>query len=349
MKKNTTINDIALAAGVSKATVSRYINGNYHLMSEDTRKRIQTIVDVTQYQPSSAARSLKTKRSYLIGVVVSDISTPFTSSLILGISNALDGTGYMPLFVNCNGDAKKEEEYLKIFINRGVDGLLVNSSSYENPYLIELAAKGVPVVLCDRHVKDYSFEIVAHELDVPVLKTLEHLYEQGFSAVYLFTQPLASSSVRLFRYQAFLKNIKAVYGTERPEDFVRHVNINEPSKTREAVAELLKGSGTPAIIGINTMTTIHVLSEMKAMGLRSPYDIGICGTDDWNWKSHADWTSLIEPGITTLGIDSMKVGTLAAERLLKRISDPKTPKEQILLPSELTIRKSTLLRDAEPA
>ena len=95
-----TITDIAAAAGVSKTTVSRYINGQEHLMSEKTRNRLKTVIELLDYHPSDIARSLKSKKTNMIGVVISDITSPFFSAVIVGIGNVLARNHYTPLFVN---------------------------------------------------------------------------------------------------------------------------------------------------------------------------------------------------------------------------------------------------------
>ena len=95
-----TISDIAAAAGVSKTTVSRYINGQEQLMSEKTRNRLKTVIELLDYHPSDIARSLKNKKTNMIGVVVSDISSPFSSAVIIGIGEVLEQNNYTPLFVN---------------------------------------------------------------------------------------------------------------------------------------------------------------------------------------------------------------------------------------------------------
>ena len=151
-QKKVTITDIAKAAGVSKTTISRYLNGRFDLMSPETRRRIESVIDVSGYQPSTIARSLKNKRSLLLGIVVSDQSSPFSTAVLLGVGDALRNTEYVPVFVNCDDDPAKERYQISFLLSRGVDGLIVNTTSYENPFLVNLEARGVPIVLCDRYI-----------------------------------------------------------------------------------------------------------------------------------------------------------------------------------------------------
>ena len=99
-RKNVTIGDIAKAAGVSRTTVSRFLNGKFSMMSEDTRSRIETVIRMSNYHPNSLAQSLRGRNSMQIGVVVSDISSPFCSSMVRGVGHTLLEAGYVPLIVD---------------------------------------------------------------------------------------------------------------------------------------------------------------------------------------------------------------------------------------------------------
>ena len=102
-QKKVTITDIAKAAGVSKTTISRYLNGRFDLMSPETRRRIESVIDVSGYQPSTIARSLKNKRSLLLGIVVSDQSSPFSTAVLLGVGDALRNTEGDEVRIQLNG------------------------------------------------------------------------------------------------------------------------------------------------------------------------------------------------------------------------------------------------------
>ena len=138
----TTIDDIARAVGVSKTTISRYINGHGEMMSEKTRERVRAAIELTNYQPSDIARNLKRKKTNLIGVLISDMSTPFSSALIIAIGDYLAERGYVPIFANCDDSLQKEEELIDMLISKGVAGLLVNTTSSQNNHLIGVASRG---------------------------------------------------------------------------------------------------------------------------------------------------------------------------------------------------------------
>jgi LacI family kdg operon repressor len=347
LEKKMTITDIAKAAGVSKATVSRYLNGKYGLMSPDTRERIRRIIALSGYEPSPIARSLKSRRTMQVGVVIADISSPFSAALLQGVGQVLDGEGYMPLIVNSDNQRKNEEKFVGELIRRGVDGLLINTAAYTNPYLIEVASQGVPVVLCDRYVKDYNFDIVTSEKKLPTEKLLRHLKHQGFSAPFLFIENYAENSTRFLRRRAFITYLEEIYHIHTPERQVIPVEVRDPDATAGELRRILASTpqqGFPAIIAGNTLTAMHLLGVIKELGLKIPREIGVCGPDDWNWGRGVEWASLFDPGITTYSVDATGMGAAAARLLLNRIHAPGEPKRKILLPVSLRIKGSTLLR-----
>ena len=183
--RKATISDIAAASGLSKTTVSRYINGMTHLMSEETCIKLKGIIERMNYRPSSIARSLKSKKTHTVGVVVADISSPWSSAVVGGIGDVLLKEEYIPIFANANEDINREKDYITSLLEREVDGLIVNTASDINPFLIEIAKTGVPIVLCDRYVQDYDFDIVTIDNEGMMFKILEHLKEQGFTRIAL--------------------------------------------------------------------------------------------------------------------------------------------------------------------
>ena len=151
-----TISNIAAAAGVSKATVSRYLNGHKEMMGEETGERIRQAIEEANYRPSDIARNLKRRTSNLIGVVISDISSPFSSAVVIGVSEYLERQGFSPLFTNSADDPSLEAKNIASLLAKGVSGLIVNTASYDNQTLLDVGAGGMPVVLCDRYVRNLS-------------------------------------------------------------------------------------------------------------------------------------------------------------------------------------------------
>lgn len=345
--KNVTISDIAKAAGVSKTTVSRYLNGKFTMMSPETRSRIETVIRMANYHPNSIAQSLRGRRSMQIGVVVSDISSPFCAALIRGIGHTLLDAGYVPLFVDSKDDPALEQRLIQTLMSRKVDGLIVNTSSFVNPSLIQLACQGTPVVLCDRYIRDYRFAYVGSDHRRPVIQLVAHLKEQGFGRVFFFTQPYENNSTRSIRRDAYIQAMEACYPSLDPRQLICTVELTDRRRTAGFIRKLLDSCApgeTPAIITVNSATTMHLVNTIQEMGLRVPADIGLCGPDDWGWDLQFSMSPLEFPGITSYLVHPGEIGSSAATMLLQMIQNPEENKQDILIPCELIIRGSTLLR-----
>ena len=170
-----TINEIANAVGVSKTTVSRYLNGRLDLMSKKTAERIKAVIELSDYNPSEFARALKSHKTRMIGVVISDIKSPWSSAIISSCGAELRRHGYTALFMDSNDTEETEREVVSTLVARGVDGLIINTSSYNNKYLIEYAAKNIPIVLCDRYIRDYKFDIATFESENSMLELIKQV------------------------------------------------------------------------------------------------------------------------------------------------------------------------------
>lgn len=348
--KKATITDIATAAGVSKTTVSRYINGRYDLISDATRKRIEKAIQLAHYRPSAVARSLKTQRSYLVGVIVANITTPFATSLLNGISSGLTQGGYIPIFGDAADSIETEHRLLDSLSSHQVDGFIVNTTSADNPELIALANAGMPVVLCDRYVKNYQFDIAVTPYEAPTRALMEHLHEQGYRRVALFTQEYENNSPRAFRHDAFIAADRELFGATEPESDVYVVDPWDPASMKRAVEELrTSASAADGPIGVyatNTVTLIAAYNAFNELGVLMPHELGLCGPDDWGWAHRMgwNWPDMFDGGITTFVTDPYQMGYEAAKLMIERIADPTGKKRTVELDTKLELRGSTCLK-----
>ena len=195
-EKKVTINQVANYCGVSKTTISRFLNGKYENMSAETKEKISAAVSALNYHPDRSAQRLKSSRTMLIGCVIGDISSPFSALLLKGITSVCEESGYQVLFADSRESARREKRAIQGFLDNRVDGLIVNTASYVNPSLIRVACDGVPVVLCDRYVSDFRFPFVGSQHFSVMPKLVSHLKEEGFCKVAFFTQDYKTNSAR---------------------------------------------------------------------------------------------------------------------------------------------------------
>ena len=338
MKPDTvTIAVVSEAAGVSKTTVSRYLNGKYEHMSEKTKKRIQSVIEELNYRPNAIARSLKSQKTGLIGVIVSDVTNPVTVQLIKGIIDHSTHEGYQVVTASSSEKPAKEREYILSMMDRQVEGLIVIVADYNEFDLLEsLRAKGANIVLADRTINKPVFDVVTTDNYAMTKHALKTLYGLGFEVVGLFSSDLLRSNVRLARYNAFLNQSRE--HIQNPEDFAYVLRGDQEEGYKKSLADFMaKCAGKKAAAFASTpMAMLNLLGAVHELGLKIPEDLGVCGYDNLHW------TRLISGGITVIEQPFYEVGVESAKMLIKRIrNEIKDGPQYIELNSRLILRNST--------
>lgn len=337
-EKKIVIDDVAEKAGVSKSTISRYLNGKFEFMSQKTRKNIEKVIDELNYKPNNVARSLKLKKSKLIGIIIADLTNPFSSLLIKGISDECRKYAYNTIIANSDNDKDKEREYILSLMSQNVDGLIVNGTGHNEELLIDILNQGVPVVTMDRIINDEIFDSVTSNNYDMTFKTINYLIDSGFKNAALFTQYVDKISVRIERERAFLDVCNSRLDSSNFNVYTVDRN-NTGNVELDLFGFLNNYEGSKVIFAINGVVLLNVLQSINKFDLKVPEDVGICGYDNWGWAS------LIPPGITTISQPSYDMGMKSAKILLDRIKDGITEKNIcIYLKSKLEIRGSTVLK-----
>ena len=183
--KKTTIKDIAHKAGVSATTISRYLNGRYGYMSEETRSKIENIIKETGYRPNNVARSLRSNASQIIGIIISDIRNQFFTAILDSINREAIKTDYSLSITVSNNSPTVETALIHKLIDNGIDGLLINTVG-ENEDLIEEISHSIPVVLLDRNIKNSLLPVITSNNEELMKDVLIHLQSQGYDNVIRF-------------------------------------------------------------------------------------------------------------------------------------------------------------------
>lgn len=330
-----TIELVAKLSNTSKTTVSRYLNAKYEYMSVATKKRIQQVIEELDYRPNNFARSLRSRKSGMIGVIIADISSPFSSILVKGIGDLCNRHDYQMIIVNTDEDPAKERKYLQAFVDEEmVDGIIANTTGQNEDLLLTLINKDRPIVLAERAMSTLKFDTVTNDNYGITKQALDHQTEAGFERVGFFTQPTEMSSSRRTRLQAYLD----YYGYSNI--VAPHVYIVDTENSASILSSIqdfmARTQGLlSSIFAVNGVTSLAVLQGIATIGLKVPEDIGFCGYDDWAWAG------LIGPGITTIQHPSYEVGVEAARRVIARIQGLGDEPQLIQLPSALRVRGST--------
>jgi LacI family transcriptional regulator len=333
-----TIHDVARAAGVSAGTVSRFISGNGYV-GEQSKLRIQIAIAELNYSPSSIARSLKVKRTKLLGVVVSDLMNPFVPEVARGIQDRADEAGYCAVIYNTDGHGQREVRALKLLKDRQVDGFIVMPPESEegNQTILDLHSQGVPVVLLGRNIVPPVIDRVTTDTYLGAIAAVRHLAGLGHRRIAYFGGD-SSRQIAAGRRQGYLSGLT--------QAGLRHDKtlMIDTSLTREggisAMARLLElPQPTTAIFAVNDTVALGAIQEANRQGLAVPGDISIVGFDDIALAAFA------LPALTTNAQPKLIMGRIAVDLLLSRIErkNVEGPRE-VRLPCELLVRGST----AEP-
>jgi len=332
--QHVSIKDIARAAHVSHPTVSRALSDS-PLVNGETAKRIRQIAASLGYRPSAIARSLATKRTKTIGVVVTSIADPFIADVISGVEEAANDHGYSVFLANSNANPDREVKVVHSFHERRVDGILVTASRVGALYVPLLSQLKVPIVLINNQHPDGTDEFI-YSVTIDNIKAstevMRHLIGLGHKRIaYIGDRGgLQSDNERLAGYRHGL----ACAGYPFLPDLVVHGD-GKPEGGGHAMEQLLALPKPPtAVFCYNDMSALGALRVLHGRGIRVPEDLSLVGFDD---LAIASYTS---PLLTTVSQPKQQMGRMAMEILIKLLSrvDSKT---NIKVEGELIIREST--------
>ena len=340
--KKITIKMVSEKANISKTTVSRYLNGKYEFMSVETRKRIEEVIEELDYRPNALAQSLKNNKTGLIGLVVSDVTTPFSATLIKGVNDVCVEKSFQIIIVHTDNDPVKEREHIQSLIDRQVEGLILNTAGENEEFISSLSERGIKIVMVDEGLKNHPFDTVSIDYEKATAEMVKKVYAEGFERVAYFSQSLSHE----------LSQKKHDYFIEVSENFVRHkieltYQIDENNRIYDECDDLLqqflnthKGNKL-AIFAENRTVMLNLMHAIYRLGLTIPNDIGICGYDELGWTQ----SSLEE--ISIISTSAYQVGSEAFKLLFKRImkgKDQYKPK-YVKVPLEVSMKHSTQITD----
>jgi LacI family transcriptional regulator len=329
--QRTTIKDVAAAAAVSVATVSRVLNGSQRVDPEMADRVLQAVSRLG-YRPSAVARSLRVQQTRVVGLIISDIRNPFFTDAVRGIEDSVGAEGYSLVLCNSDEDLAKEAGYLDLVVEERMAGAIVSPASTDDTRLAALTARGVPVVVIDREAAREAVDSVLVDNVRGGELATAHLVEGGYQRIACITGPPRTSTGN-DRLKGWRTALKAA-GRVMPDTLVRHADFKEGGG-HDAAAELLASAEPPdAFFVANNLMTVGVLAAVAEAGLSVPEDVGVVGFDDMSWAR------LLRPPLTTVAQPTYELGRVAAELLTGRISGRDDPPVRIVLEPILQIRDS---------
>ena len=333
----TSIKDIAKLAGVSHTTVSRALHDS-PLISTATKIRIQQIAITTGYQPSAAARSLKTNRSQVLGVIVSHIADPFFSEILQGIDDVAQSYGYSTFIAAAQQDAQRQYAILKTMREHRVDGVILCSPRLSSDENRQLQSYNIPMVAINNQgVDDFNYSISHDDVDGS-RQACTHLISLGHVRIAYLGDATSGRTTR--DRQVGYQQVMQEHGYSTPQEYIYEVSGNSAAQGLSAADYFLSLPAKPtAIICYNDMLAVGMLKGLSNAGVQVPSDISVTGFDNILFS---DFT---EPSLTTLDQPKRFLGAEAARMMLDQLASNSSPFQSTgivkKLKGMLLIRQST--------
>ncbi|NCE86777.1 LacI family DNA-binding transcriptional regulator [Pseudomonas sp. Q1] len=326
-RSRVTMLDVAERAGVSKASVSRFIGDDRALLSDAIALRIEHAIEALGYRPNQMARGLKRGRTRLIGMLVADIRNPYSIAVMHGVETACRRHGYSLVVCNTDRDDEQERQHLAALRSYNIEGLIVNTLGHHLDQLLELQRE-MPLVLIDRKVEPLHSDLVGLDNPAAVRMALEHLQQQGYRDVLMVSEAADGTSSRLERQASFIAEID-----RRPGLTGKVLELDEALENNLQV--FLAKPGAKALFCANGVAALACTRALKALGCHLFDDVGLLALDD------LDWYPLVGSGITALAQPTEAIGASAFDCLLKRLRGDTDPTRTLDFLPELIVRGST--------
>jgi DNA-binding LacI/PurR family transcriptional regulator len=342
-----TIRDVARQSGYSASTVSIVLNSAplSRYIPQDTKQRIETAARSLGYRPNPLARSLRSQRSNIVGVMVFDITDPFCTPILRGLENSLYQSSYLSLLADAHNEPHRFERYLEMLLDRRVEGLIViaNWLVTDIKVLADLTQRQVPTVIAGRDFDLASVSTVSVDNEGGAALALEHLYKLGHRDIAFLRGPkaLSSSGQRWKGIRNFAQTAGLSLDSKRVAELPESLGANSSFDAgAQLTADLLRrGQSFTALMAYDDITALGSLRALKKKGLRVPEDCSVIGFDD------VAQANLSAPSLTTIRQPMEAMGALSAGMVLDAIKivnqKRDIPVVRRKIPAELVVREST--------
>ena len=328
MAKDVTIQDVATKVGVSKTTVSRYLNGRFGNMSFETRQQIKTVIEELNYRPNRQAQSLKTKKSHLLGLMVADIENSYSGYWIKAMQETLADTNYQLMIMTSNNSEEQELDNIRKLLDQNIDGMMLQPVTMDAENYRFLYESNLPVVLIDRTIKANYWPTIQSNNFQMTKQLAQEIVANGYERIVHVSEPIKDVSPRSERYDA-MKLVAHEYQLE--------LLTLEVDGSQELVDQFVQKidyqAKRTAFFGANGTVLNQIIKALRRNKLSFPKDCGICGYDDLLIGE------VLMPTLTAISQRPELIGKRSTEVLLEIINGNIT-NENIDIPATLHLRES---------
>lgn len=322
---------MAKVSGFSKSTVSRVLRNEANV-NPRTKKKIEEAAQRLGYTPNAVARSLRSRKTTTIGVIIADICNPFFSSVVRGIEDTARKKGYNIILCNTDGKYEREKEALETLVQKRVDGLLIAPVQKKLDDLLELKRKKIPFVLIGRHFDPLETDHVITDDVKGAFMATEYLIKKGHKKILMINGPsyISSARERMMGYKKALveNNIKfdaklLKEGALKMEDGYRTI--------KKAILSKLNFT---AVFAYSDLVAFGVIKALKEQGYKIPDETAVVGYDNIDFGFSA------ELPLTTVRIPKYRLGSEGMKLLHRRIDEKVNKPQKVILDTKLIIRES---------
>lgn len=325
-----TMKDIAQMAGVSKATVSMVMNKKDTSISDATRNKVLEIAKEMRYIPNSIARSLSTKKSGTIGIILPDITNPFFSEMARAIEDEAERLEYNLIICNTDNDIDKEQKYMELLISKLIDGIIFMSGGKSNESITILKSNNIPFVLVDRYIEGYIDDYGVFCLNKQGVEDgVKYLYDKGKRKI-VFVKGRENVEISKQRLEGYIDAMKKYGIYDEKYIFEGDFNVDGGKIATEKIINCF--DNLDAIFYSNDMMALGGMKILQRNGYKIPTDISVMGFDN------IQISAVIEPELTTIAQPIYNMGKKACSILIDVINGDIPTEKQVFFKTELIIR-----------
>jgi LacI family transcriptional regulator len=308
-----TIKDISRLANVSTASVSKVVNGDYKSVSESTRDKILQIAKELNYKPNRLARSLVTNQTNILGLIVTDITNPYFSSLAKGVEDRAGSCGYNVILCNTDDNQAKEATYIDVLLEYNVAGVIITGmANPDSSQIQDIVKSKIPLVSIDRYVSPDTISVFLDSFRGTYLST-EYLIKKGHKKI-AFISGDAALKLPNQRLNGYLQALRD-YNMEEDKSIIKLGTYHMENGYETARSFLDNHADFTSIVCGNDLIAFGAIKAIKERGLSVPGDISVIGFDD------IYLSSIFEPALTTIRQPIYDIGSYAVDVMIRLVKN----------------------------
>lgn len=339
LKKRTSLKDIAEKAGVSIALVSYVMNDKENRVGAEIALKIRNIAKELNYQPNHLAKSLRSGKTYTIGLIIADISNPFFANIARVVEDEAKKAGYTVIIGSSDENAKKSWDLLNVLVNRQVDGFIIVSDEGSERNVLFLKEKKIPFILLDRHFPDIQTDFVVTNNFKASYDATIHLLHNGYKRIGMiaYDSDMFHTLERIRGYHLALKENNVLKSSE---DLLKRVSFkNMDAGVKTEIDSLMKGNNpTDALIFTTYGLAINGLKHINEKKIKVPEDLAIVSF------GQAEGFDLYYCPISYIRQPLEQLGKTSVEMLIAKLRNPEEEMKQLFMEARLIGRDSSVAK-----